>query len=178
MVSRDADEKGMVESAQRDPRRFGELYALHFDQVYAFVARRVATRSDAQDLTSEVFRHALANLGRFEWRGVPFAAWLYRIAANTVADHYQRSARERKATVEADRPDSDADAVERRALVYRAVRALPDDQRRVIELRFADERSIGETARALGRSEGAVKPFQLRAMKTRRERLDEHDARA
>ena len=176
MVSSDPDEKALVERAQRDPRRFADLYARHFDRVYAFVARRVATRSDAQDLTSEVFQHALANLGRFEWRGVPFAAWLYRIAANAVADHYQRSAREQQAPADAESPDADALTVERRALIYRAVRTLPDDQRRVIELRFADEQSIAETARVLGRSEGAVKQLQLRAMKTLRERLDEHDA--
>ena len=176
MGSRDPDEKALVESAQRDPRRFGDLYARHFDRVYAFVARRVPTRSDAQDLTAEVFRHALANLGRFEWRGVPFVAWLYRIAGNAVADHYQRTARERNAPVDAGQTDADALDIERRALIYRAVRTLPDDQRRVIELRFADEQSIAEVARVLGRSEGAVKQLQLRAMRTLRQRLDEHDA--
>ena len=176
MVSSDPDERTLVERAQRDPRRFADLYALHFDRVYAFVARRVPTRSDAQDVTSEVFKHALANLGRFEWRGVPFAAWLYRIAANTVADHYQRSARERNAPAEPDLPDADARNIEHRALIYSAVRTLPPEQRRVIELRFADDRSIAEIARVLGRSEGAVKQLQLRAMKTLRQRLDEHDA--
>src|SRR5687768_17449332 len=145
MVSSDPDEKTLVERAQQDPRRFADLYALHFDRVYAFVARRVATRSDAQDLTSEVFRQALANLGRFEWRGVSLVAWLYRIAANAVVDHYQRRARERQAPADAESPDDDALNVERRALIYRAVRTLPDDQRRVIELRFADEQSIAET---------------------------------
>jgi RNA polymerase sigma-70 factor (ECF subfamily) len=177
MVSGDADEKALVESAQRDPRRFAELYARHVDRVYAFVARRVPARSDAQDLTSEVFQHALANLERFEWRGVPFAAWLYRIAANAVADHYQRRAREQGAALDdAGGEDADALAVERRALIYRAVRTLPDDQRRVIELRFAGERSIAEIAQALGRSEGAVKQLQLRAMQSLRRRLDEADA--
>src|SRR5688572_26865997 len=140
MVSSDPDEKALAERAQRDPRRFADLYALHFDRVYAFVARRVATRSVAQDLTSDVFQDTLA-------------AWVCRIAANAVADHYQRSAREQQAPPDPESPDADALTVERRALIYRAVRTLPDDQRRVIELRFADEQSIAETARVLGRSE-------------------------
>jgi RNA polymerase sigma-70 factor (ECF subfamily) len=67
---------------------------MHFDRVYADVARQVATRSDAQDLTAEVFQQALADLRRFEWRGVPFAAWLYRIAADAVTDHHHRTVRD------------------------------------------------------------------------------------
>ena len=69
MVSGDPDEKVLIERAQRDPRRFADLYALHFERVYAFIARRVPARSDVQDLTSEVFKHALTSIGRFEWRG-------------------------------------------------------------------------------------------------------------
>src|SRR5262249_21051362 len=176
MASGDPDEKRLIESAQSDPRRFGELYALHFDRVYAFIARRVPARTDVQDLTSEVFHHALANLGRFEWRGVPFAAWLYRIAAHAVADHYQRLARELTLPIDADPLEDARSDLERRASVYAAVRTLPADQRRVIELRFADGRSIAEIAHALGRSEGAVKQLQLRALKSLRERLDQHDA--
>src|SRR5882672_4578953 len=75
MVESEPDEKLLVETAQRDPRCFADLYRMHFDRAYAYVARRVATRSNAQDLTAEVFQQALANLGRFERRGVPFAAW-------------------------------------------------------------------------------------------------------
>ena len=69
MVESELDEKVLIEAAQQDPRRFADLYGLHFDRVYAYIARRVATRADAQDVTAEVFQQALANLGRFEWRG-------------------------------------------------------------------------------------------------------------
>ena len=175
MVSGDPDEKVLIERAQRDPRRFADLYALHFERVYAFIARRVPARSDVQDLTSEVFKHALTSIGRFEWRGVPFAAWLYRIAANAVADHYQRAARELRA-VDATVADAEDADVERRAFLYRAVRTLPPDQRRVIELRFGDERSIAEIARTLGRSEGAVKQLQFRAIQTLRQQVERRDA--
>ena len=71
----------MVEAAQRDPSRFAELYELNFARVYGYVVRRVGDRDTAQDLTSDVFHKALASIQGFEWRGVPFAGWLLRIAA-------------------------------------------------------------------------------------------------
>ena len=81
------EERRLVEAAQNDPARFDALYELHFDRVYGFVAGRVHDRATAEDVTSEVFYKALANLKTYEWRGVPFAAWLLRIAANLARDH-------------------------------------------------------------------------------------------
>jgi RNA polymerase sigma-70 factor (ECF subfamily) len=176
MVESEPDEKLLIETAQRDPRCFADLYRMHFDRVYAYVARRVATRSDAQDLTAEVFQHALANLGRFEWRGVPFAAWLYRIAANAVTDHRHRIVRDQHVPRNTDSPPEEHESTERRASLYSAVRELPVDQRRVIEMRFAEDRSIADIARVLGRSEGAVKQLQFRALGSLRARLDKDDA--
>jgi RNA polymerase sigma-70 factor (ECF subfamily) len=176
MVESESDEKVLIESAQRDPRCFADLYRLHFDQVYAYVSRRVASRSDAQDVTAEVFQQALANLGRFEWRGIPFAAWLYRIAANAITDHHHRTVRDQHLARNAEAGWEEDESAERRASLYRAVRELPADQRRVIEMRFAEERSIAEIARVLGRSEGAVKQLQFRALGSLRGRLDQDDA--
>ena len=176
MLESEPDEKLLIETAQRDPRCFAELYRMHFDRIYAYVARRVATRSDAQDLTAEVFQQALANLGRFEWRGVPFAAWLYRIAANAVTDHYHRTVRDQNVPPSPEPGREELDGAERRATLYRAVRDLPADQRRVIEMRFAEDRTIAEIARMLGRSEGAVKQLQFRALGGLRARLDQDDA--
>src|SRR5436190_9078849 len=87
-------ERLLIEAAQKDPRRFAEVYEANFDRVYAFIVRRVRDRGEAEDLTSEVFQHALANLERFEWRGVPFAVWLYRIAANAIVDRSRRLSRQ------------------------------------------------------------------------------------
>ena len=137
MVDSEADEKLLIETAQRDPRQFVDLYRAYFDRVYAYVTRRVATRSDAQDVTAEVFERALAALRRFEWRGVPFAAWLYRIAANAVADHHHRTVRDQDVPMIPEPARDECEAAERRASLYRAVRELPPDQRRVIEMRFA-----------------------------------------
>lgn len=171
------DEKLLIEAARRDPRRFAVLYEANFERVYAFVSQRVHSRVDAEDVTAEVFQQALANLGKFEWRGVPFAAWLYRIAANAIADRWQRAVREQGSPAADDLPDPqteiDADAIEKRAQLHRLVNALPAEQRRVIEMRFAEEKSIREIAAAIKRTEGAVKQLQFRAIRNLRAQLDE-----
>src|SRR5256885_1523345 len=138
-------ERGLIEAAQKDPSRFAELYEENFERVYAFVVRRVRDRHDAQDLTSEVFQQALANIGKFEWRGVPFAAWLYRIAANAVSDHFKKRSREASMSVDEIAADAIAD-IEQRASLFRSVDQLPRDQRRVIVMRFAEGKSIREIA--------------------------------
>ena len=173
----DSAEQRAIAAAQRDPALFDELYEANFERVYAYVARRVRDRDVACDLTSEVFHRALANLGRFEWRGVPFAAWLLRIAAHAIADRGARVARDGRVAAELDATDVEtipavdlADA-EARAHLFRCVDALPSDQARVIVLRFAEERSIREIAATLGRSEGAVKQLQFRGLQALRARL-------
>jgi DNA-directed RNA polymerase specialized sigma24 family protein len=88
------DDRLLVEAAKKDPSRFAELYELNFARVYAYIARRVGDRDAAQDLTSDVFHKALANIHSFEWRGVPFAGWLLRIAANMIVDRSKRGAKE------------------------------------------------------------------------------------
>ncbi len=179
MTSRidDPNERLLIEAAQKDPSRFAELYELHFERVYAYIARRVPDRASAQDLTSHVFHQALANLGKFKWRGAPFAAWLFRIGANAIADHARR------ATRELSNPDDSSplrfaagdviyvEEVERSARLFSLIRQLPEDQRRVIQSRFAEEKSIREIANELGRTEGAVKQLQFRALQTLRSRM-------
>src|SRR5580692_4770839 len=83
-LRKDAPERSLIEAAQRDPACFAQLYEDNFERVYAYIARRVRDRDQAQDLTADVFHSALKNLSRFEWRGAPFAAWLFRIAANAM----------------------------------------------------------------------------------------------
>ncbi|MGH9745559.1 MAG: RNA polymerase sigma factor [Candidatus Acidiferrales bacterium] len=177
-VSSDDEERLLVEAAKKDRSRFAELYELHFERVYAFIGRRVQSRAEVQDLTSEVFRKALEGLERFEWRGVPFAAWLYRIASNAISDHRRRSARETDTPDLEDKPAPKMASmveVESRASLYRLVRDLPADQRRVIEMRFAEEKGIREIAQELGRTEGAVKQLHFRAIQNLRERMGERN---
>lgn len=170
------DDRLLVEAAQKDPSRFAELYELNFARVYAYIARRVGDRDDAQDLTSDVFHKALASIHTFEWRGVPFAGWLLRIAANMIVDRSKRGTREITGQELADLPDMDKrpklEEADECARLFRLVDQLPADQRRVIGMRFAEEKSIREIAQALGRSEGAVKQLQFRALQNLRARME------
>ena len=167
-----ADERLRIEAAQKDPGRFADLYEEHFERIYAYVLRRISNRTEAQDITADVFQQALANLKRFEWRGAPFAAWLYRIAANAVADHFQRMSRQSSTLPPPESStDEDYEDVERRAALFRSVERLPPDQRRVIVMRFGEEKSIREIAQVLGRSEGAVKQLQWRGLQSLRAQM-------
>ena len=170
------EERLLIEAAQKDPSRFAELYEQNFHRVYAYIARRVRDRAEIQDLTAHVFHQALANIGKFKWKGSPFAAWLYRIAANAIADQAKRKMREsnEQATPASESSSAvDLEEVERRARLFGAVDKLPEDQRLVIVMRFADEKSIREIADVLGRSEGAVKQLQFRGLENLRNRLNE-----
>src|SRR5215831_10199734 len=175
----ETDERRLVAAAQQDSACFGAVYERYFGLVYGFIARRVRERTLAEDLTSEVFRKALASLPRFKWTGAPFGAWLLRIASNMIADRAKREAK--LATAVADdglvrsRSTEDTQAslehAERRSRLFHLVDELPDDQKRVVVLRFAEEKSIKEIALELRRSEGAVKQLQFRALESMRARL-------
>src|SRR5207245_342798 len=127
-------EQPLVQSSQRDPRRFAELYDRYFERIYAFALTRTGNRAAAECVTADTFRQAFENLSRFQWRGVPFSAWLFRIAANAAADYYQRSSREQ--VVPDIQVESDASwetrliEVETRTHLFDLVRRLPKDQRR------------------------------------------------
>jgi len=167
----ETSERRLIEAAQQDPSRFAALYEIHFGRVYAYVSRRVANREAAEDITSEVFHHALANLPRFEWRGAPFGAWLMRIAANAIADRWRRGSREQTDALANDPSSAEPspEEIEIRAQLFRLVQELPVEQRKVVQMRFAEEKGIREIAQALGRTEGAVKQLQFRGIQTLRE---------
>lgn len=172
----DSEERLLIEAAQQDPSRFAELYEQHFHRVYAYVARRVRERAEVQDLTAHVFQQALANLDKFKWRGAPFSSWLFRIAANAIADQARRRSLElehNNNVVTETAPAIDLEQVERKARMFRAVEQLPEDQRRVVMMRFAGEKSIREIAQELGRTEGAIKQLQFRGLETLRARLND-----
>ncbi len=166
----DVDERALVAAAQADPARFLDLYDRHFHRVYAYVVRRTGNRADAEDVTAEVFHRALVNMPGYEWRGIPFVAWLYRIAAHELADRRRHAARE--AVTPPPDVDTTAPDFERRVMLFQLVDRLPADQRRVVEMRFGDGKAIQEVAAALGRSEGAIKQLQRRALENLRANLE------
>ena len=167
----ESDERHLVEAAQRDPRRFAELYELHFHRVYGYALRRVERREEAEDITSEVFHHALAKIKTFEWRGVPFSAWLIRIAANLVADRW-RMKRTDDDPVPDELEDSEAKDVEQCAVLSQLVQGLPEEQKRIVRLRFVEQKSIKEIAQEIGKTEGAVKQLQFRALEKLRAQME------
>ena len=168
----ETDERLLVEAAQRDPRRFAELYELHFHRVYAYVVGRVGRREEAEDVTSDVFHQALARLQNYEWRGVPFSAWLIRIAANAMTSHEHES----DAPVPEDVEDTNEEDIEQCAALSQLVHELPEDQRRIVILRFVEQKSIKEIAQEIRRTEGAVKQLQFRALKKLRAQMEGADA--
>ena len=159
------DDRTLVEAVQANPARFVELYDRYFHRVWAYVIRRTGNHADAEDVTSEVFRKALQHMRLYEWRGTPFVAWLLRIAANALATRWERAAREAGEPSEYFAEIAEADGeLERRAMLFELVARLPMVQRMVIELRFVEGLSLAEVAARLGKSEGAVKQLQRRAI--------------
>jgi len=170
-LERDSDDRSLIEAAQNEPARFADLYEQNFVRIYAFFARRVATREEAQDLTAEVFHQALASIKTFKWQGAPFIAWLYGIAANVLSRHWHKQGKHPAEEI-TDLTDADGE-IERSVMLSQVVGSLLPDQKHVIVRRFIDQISIREIAQELGRSEGAVKQLQLRALENLRDKLGE-----
>ena len=153
-----------------DRAAFAELYDTHVDSVYRYLLYRVREPSDAEDLCSEVFTRAFANIHRYRWQGKSFLAWLYTIARNAVTDRRRRE----RPTVEIDNayglaedgPTAHDRAVHGEAVdaLRGAVRHLTTEQQEVLVLRFVENRSSREVAKILGKNEGAIRALQFRAL--------------
>jgi RNA polymerase sigma-70 factor (ECF subfamily) len=164
----------LVDRAQAgDSEAFGELYDEYSLAVYRYVYARVSSPALAEDLTSETFVRALRALGSFRWQGRDFGAWLVTIARNLITDHFKSGrVRLESPTDEIETHDSETQGPEVDVLTQatadvlrRCVAELPAEQRECLTMRFFAGMSIAETARALDKSEGAVKQLQLRAVR-------------
>jgi RNA polymerase sigma-70 factor (ECF subfamily) len=165
-----------VEPAGTDAAAFGELYDRHFLQVYRFVSRRVSDQALAEDLTAEVFFKALRKLHEFRERRRPIVCWLYRIAANVVADHFasHRSLVQLEDVAVSEDGDGVLEEVVRRdqeRRVWQAVARLPKSQQLAMRLRFADDLPLAAIAAGMGRSEAAIKLLLHRAVRRLRQEL-------
>lgn len=166
------DEAALIEKARRfDRHAVAQLYNLYAEHIYRYALVRVVDARVAEDITSDVFVRALEGLRSFEYRGVPFAAWLYRIARDRVVDYYRHSGR-RRATIAYDEgvglSTEPTDHIVLRGLelqeLHSALEQLTEEQRLVIVRRFLDGQSLSEVARQLGKTEGAIKSLQHRAL--------------
>lgn len=167
--------KDLVDKArEHDPEAFGKLYDLFVDKIYRYIFYRVGRAADAEDLTEDVFMKAFEAIGRYEWREVPFSAWLFRIAHNSVTDYFRRQARKPEVVLKEEvleMPESET-AVEQYAAkmmqeqVRSAITQLTIDQQNVIILKFFAGLSNKEVASSLGRTEESVKALQHRALRS------------
>lgn len=179
--------RGLLVSAQRgDADAYGRIYELHVDRVYRFIVSRVGDRTLAEDLTSETFLRGLRRIDSFSWQGRDMVAWFITIARNIVLDH-AKAARTRFETPTGemfdadevhDSPESEVVTRDRDARLLAALGRLRPEQAECLSLRFLHERSLAETAEILGRTEGAVKQLQLRAIRALREVLGDDLERA
>jgi RNA polymerase sigma-70 factor, ECF subfamily len=175
----------LVERAQDgETEAFGRLYDHYSDTVYRYIYYRVGSKATAEDLTSETFLRALRRIGTFTWQGRDFGAWLVTIARNLVADHFKSSRFRLEVTtgemldaneVERSPEDSVLESLSNEALLT-AVRKLNPQQQECVTLRFLQGLSVAETARVMGKNEGAIKTLQYRAVRTLARLLPE-DAR-
>jgi len=171
------DDMALAKLAGEDMQAFGELYERHVRRIYNYIYYRTGNHHDAEDLTARVFQRALRHVGNFEDKGVPFTAWLYRIAHNLVANwHRDRSRRpvvplDRHAAVSevGDHPEVEAIAGEERLRLLEAVQQLPDDRQQLLILKFVERMSNAEIGQVMGRTEGAIKSLYHRTLNVLRE---------
>ena len=175
------------QAANLDVSAFADLYRLYAPQVSRYVAFRVSGTQDAEDISNTIFEKAFAAIGRYQPSPAQFSTWLYTIAQNTIIDHYRRRRLPQVENAEAqlfavtdpdEGPEGSLLADERRRFVYRAVMQLTPEQREVVGCRFFFNLSVHEVAQMTGKTEGAVKALQFRALERLRRLLAPEWARS
>ncbi len=167
------DEESLIRRAQqRDQVALTQLYEENFDRIYRYIVLKIGDRTEAEDMTQQVFLNALQSISSYKWKGMPFASWLYRIAHNQVVDYLRKKTRHASVPLDESISKADADSDPKRVTERKmeieelvvATKKLTAAQQEVISLRFAGELSVAEVARAMGKSEGAVKALQHSAI--------------
>jgi len=173
------EEKAFVEKARSDPQAFGRLYDRNYSKIFGYVLKRTVSIDLAQDITSEVFFKALKHLGKFKWTGVPFSAWLYRIASNEIANHFKQQSRNQvlmeeaaavssqtspSPEVEISRAEQELQKHREFIALHEEISRLPEKYQEVIVLRFFEKKSIDEIGDILGKKEGTVKSLLHRGL--------------
>jgi RNA polymerase sigma-70 factor (ECF subfamily) len=178
---RDKENRLILQAKQGDKQAIGELYTDHVDAIYRYVWPRVRDDAIAEDLTAQVFLKALEALPAYEPSGKPFLAWLYRIAYARVVDHWRKQ--ERRATLPLDdslparepRPAERLEAEDDWVTAVDLLAQLTDDQQQVLMLRFIGEMSLSEVAETVGKTVGATKALQHRALASLARLLEEQE---
>lgn len=179
------DEAELVARAKTDGEAFGALYERYVRQIYNYIYYRTGNAQDAEDLTARVFQRAGQHLPRYTDRGLPFSAWLYRIAHNVVANWHRDEARRQALPLngvalndlQADAPEETYVDNHERELLLRAIRRLPSERQQLIILKFVEQMSNVEIGLVMNRSEGAVKSLYHRTLLALRDELAQLEAR-
>jgi RNA polymerase sigma-70 factor (ECF subfamily) len=178
------EESLLVKRAQEDAVAFATLYEMHVDRIYNYIYQRTGNRLDAEDLTARTFVKAFAHLEDYVFRGVPFSAWLYRIAHNAVANWYRDRRRHKVISLDAlveqgdgrKRPEERTHAREQQQAMLKAIRKLPAERQELLILKYSEGLKNAEIARIMGRSEGAIKSLYHRTLLALRRDLARHEA--
>src|SRR5215203_3006999 len=173
----------LVERGQQGHRdALEELYLIHFDRIYSYLHMSVGNRHDAEDLTTQTFLKMLESIGKFRFRAAPFSAWLFRIAHNLAMDHF-RAARRWQPEEEVPEPPADEstsaemgalDSIGRKSMLE-LIEDLSPEQQQVLTLKFVFNFSNGEAATILGKTEGAIKSLQHRALASLQKQLERRE---
>ncbi len=173
------DEAELIARAGTDADAFGQLYERYVDRIYNYIYYRTGRQEDAEDLTARVFERAMQHIGNYEDKGVPFSAWLYRIAHNLVANWHRDNSRRQVISLEdvthwrvrEDGPEFVAALLEDRDRLLAAVRRLPADRQQLLILKFVEQLPNAEIGDLMGRSEGAIKSLYHRTLLALRDEL-------
>ena len=164
------NEENLVLRAQKhDQKAFAQLYEEYFDRIYRYVTLKLGDKMEAEDVTQQVFLNTLRSLSSFKWKGVPFSAWLFRIAHNQVVDYWRKK---RHPAVPLDESLASSNGNPQQLAEHKldteqllsATKKLTEAQREVIALRFSSGLPIAEVARVMSKSQGAVKALQHSAI--------------
>lgn len=166
-------EAALIERARTDPEAFGELYRRNIDRIYAYIFYRVGNAVDAEDLTARTFYQALSHLPSYRNVGLPFIAWLYRIAHNLVANHHRARGHWKMTSLDdlelptkpADNPERAALVGERHRALWAAIRRQPEDRQRLLILKFAERLSNEEIGQLMDRTESSIKSLYFRTLR-------------
>ena len=174
--------RALVERAQKGDRAaLEELYLIHFDRIYSYLHVSVGNRHDAEDLTTQTFMKMLEAIGRFRFQSAPFSAWLFRIAHNLAMDHFRAARRWQPEEEVPEQPGEAEPSAEAQALqsigrqsMLELIEDLSPEQQQVLTLKFVFNFPNGDVATILGKTEGAVKSLQHRALVTLHKKLQDN----
>ena len=166
------DEDALQNASQGDKDAFGELYERYVERIFNYVYYRTGNVHDAEDLTARVFQRAMNHIQNYTDRGVPFSAWLYRIAHNLVANWHRDRSRKQEIPINdlpvlpsrGDHPESNLVRTQEEDALLRLIRRLPPDRQQLLILKFVEDLSNAEIGQVMGRSEGAVKSLYHRTL--------------